>query len=98
MHFAVAPARVQRVEIGQPVDAKDHGLSVDNELFAPVCQGGLRYPREALGPIVAAAGDQPHVMAVPLDAKPVAVILDFVEPLGAGRHGFAGGRNTELIL
>jgi hypothetical protein len=33
-----------------------------------------------------------------LYAKPTTVILDFVEPLGAGRHGFADGENANSNL
>jgi hypothetical protein len=32
------------------------------------------------------AGEQPNPLAVTLDDQPVAVMLDFVKPLGAVRH------------
>ena len=36
---------------------------------------------------MAAAGDQPHAVAVALHPEAVAVIFDFVEPLCTGGHG-----------
>ena len=75
--------RMRRVEIGIAVDAADDSLAI--ELALPVLQRGFNDAREALGPVIAAAGDQPHAIAVALDAQPVAVELDFVEPLAADR-------------
>ena len=37
-------ARVQRVEIGDAIDAEDHRLAVDNELLVSVLQRGLDDP------------------------------------------------------
>ena len=42
-------------------------------------------PREAIGPIVAVAGEQPHALGLALDDQPLAVVLDFVDPLGTVR-------------
>jgi hypothetical protein len=59
----------------------------------PVLRRGLDNPREAAAPVVAATGDQPHPVAVALQAKAVAVILDLVELVGAvgdmSRRGIA---------
>jgi len=57
---------MQRVEIGMSVHAQDHGLAVNNELLVPVLQGGLHDPGIALRPIVSAARDQAHTIAVVL--------------------------------
>jgi hypothetical protein len=46
---------MQRVEVGTPIKAKDHGLTVDDELLDPISHGRLDDPWEALRPIVAAA-------------------------------------------
>jgi len=46
---------MQRVEIGDAIDAEYHGLAVDHKLTGAVFQGGLTDP--------AAAGDQPHAVA-----------------------------------
>jgi hypothetical protein len=48
-----------------------------------------------LAPIVAAARDQPHAIAVALDPQAVAVILDLVEPIRTGDLDAASG-NAEL--
>jgi hypothetical protein len=77
--------RRERIEIGDAVDAKHHRLTVDHELLDPVLQRRLDNPREALGPIVAAARDQPHAVAVALQPQTVAVILDFEEPFRLSR-------------
>ena len=52
-------AGIQGAEIGNAVDAQDHGFAVDHEALLPVPHRGLGDPREALGPVIAAAGDQP---------------------------------------
>ena len=36
--------------------------------------------REAVGPVVAVEGEQPHALALALNDQPVAVVLDFVDP------------------
>jgi DNA-binding XRE family transcriptional regulator len=56
-------ARVQRVEIGDAVDAQDNGLTIDDELLLPVLQGRFHDPRVALGPVVAATRNQPDALA-----------------------------------
>jgi hypothetical protein len=60
---------MQRVEIGDPVDAQDHGLAIYDELLAAVPQRRLSDPGEALGPVVAAPGDQSNPGAVALDRR-----------------------------
>jgi hypothetical protein len=51
---------------------------------------------QGLGPIIATPGDEAHALAIALHAEAVPIVLDFVEPLGARRHGFAGARDAEL--
>ena len=72
---------MKRVEIGNAVDAENDGLAIDYKMLLPVLQRGLDNPRIALGPVVAVAGDQAHAIAGALDPQPIAVILDFVEPI-----------------
>src|SRR6476659_5304234 len=50
-------------------------------------QGGLDDPGISLGPIVSAARDQPHTIAVALDAQAIAVVFDLVKPVRAVRDG-----------
>ena len=51
---------------------------------------------DAIAAGLAAAGGQPDAVAVPLNAKAVPVILHFVEPVGASRHGLSNRRNAEF--
>jgi hypothetical protein len=42
---------------------------------------------------MAVAGEQPHALSVALDDQAIAVVLDFVQPVGPGRNlGSAGGQ------
>jgi hypothetical protein len=77
-------ARVQRVEVGDAVDAEDDSLAIDDELLDPVLERGLNYLRIAIGPVVPVARDEAHTIAVALDAQPVTVIFDLVEPVRGG--------------
>ena len=44
--------------------------------------------------IEAVAGEQPHALALALDDQPVAVVLDFVNPVFRVRHLGAARRNA----
>jgi len=49
-------------------------------------------PGIALGPVITVPGEQPHAIAVALQAQPIAVVLDFVKPFGTkGDLGGPGG-------
>ena len=50
---------------------------------------GLRHQRIALRPVVAPAGDQPDAYRIAPGQQPETVVLDLVNPVGAGR-GLAG--------
>ena len=82
---------MKRVEIGDAIDAEQHGLAVDDELLAVILQRRLDNPRIAVGPVVAAAGDQANAIPLALQAEAIAVLLHFVQPdrvIGdGGRHG-----------
>jgi hypothetical protein len=77
LHFVFMPAAVQRVEVGNAVDAEHHGFAIDHELLESIFQCHLNDPRIAAGPVVAASGDQAHAVAVALSAEAIAVILHF---------------------
>ena len=96
LHLAIMLARVQRVEIGNTVDAQHHGLTVDHELPMPVLQRGLDDPGIAAGPVMATARDQAHPVPIALQAQPVAVIFHFMEPIGAARDVGGLGREAEI--
>jgi hypothetical protein len=96
LYLVIVLARMQRVEIGDAVDGKDDGLAIDDELLVSVLQRRLDDPRIALSPIVSAARDQTHAIAVALDPQAVAVIFDLVEPIRAVGDFCTSGRNAKL--
>ena len=52
--------------------------------------------RKAVGPVVAAPGDQPHPVAIAFQPQPVAVVFHLVEPIRAGRDAGRFGCNAEV--
>jgi hypothetical protein len=84
------PAVLGRASLGA-IGAGDHRLAVQGErprlqLGRGRSDGGI-----AVGPVIAAAGEQPHPLAVPANDQPVSVMLDLVHPVRArGRLGGAG--------
>ncbi|MET3997754.1 hypothetical protein ACVWXN_000176 [Bradyrhizobium sp. i1.4.4] len=68
------------------VDSQHHRLAVDDELLLAVLQRCLEDPVETI------LGEQPNVAALALDAQPVAILFDFVDPVGARRYHLGGGR------
>jgi hypothetical protein len=49
---------VKRVEIGEAVNAEDHGCAIDDELLLAAFQRGLDDPGVSLRPIVTTTRDQ----------------------------------------
>lgn len=45
---------------------------------------------------MAILGDQPHGLALAVDAQVIAVVLDFAEPVVADGNGFGGRWQAEL--
>ena len=88
------PARVQPVEVGDAVDAEQHGLAVDHERAVPVSERGLGDARIAFAPVMAVAGEQPHPLVRALDEQAVAVVFDFMDPLRPVRDFRGLGRNA----
>jgi hypothetical protein len=56
-------------EIGGAVDTEHHGLTVDDNMLPPALQSGLGDPREALGPLIAAARNQADTITIALHAE-----------------------------
>ena len=75
---------MQRVEVGDTIDAEHDGFAVDDEAGLADLAGRLDDPRITVGKVVVAACDQPHASVVALQAQPVAVVLDLVEPVRTG--------------
>ena len=76
---------MQAIEIGNAVDPEQHRLAIDHELPVAVLARGLGNPWEAVGPVVAAAGDQAYAVAVALQVLPIANLFGFMEASRGGR-------------
>ena len=87
---------MQRVEVGNAVHAEHNGLGVNDELLDAVLQGRLDDPGIAVGPVVAAPGDQADQVAVTLKPEAIAVVLHLVKPVRARRDAGGLGGDTEL--
>ena len=75
-------------------------LAIDEEGPRRKRTRGARNRREAVRPIIAAAGEQPHARAVATDHHPIAVVFDLVQPIGAARlllGFFAGPKSRRLF-
>lgn len=84
LHLIILLSRVQGVEVGKTIDAKNDCLAIDHKLLLPVLQRGLDNPGIALDRVVAVAGDQLDTVAVALDAKSITIIFYFVDPIRSG--------------
>ena len=74
------------MEPGEPVFVAAHDLAVDEARPHLEVVHGLDYEREAVRPVIAAPGDEPDAHGIAPGHQPVAVVLDFVQPAGAGRR------------
>ena len=87
---------LQHREIGGAVGGGHDDLAVDDggaRLDVPSVVGDLL---EAVGPVVAAAGENLDRLVGEVDLDPVAVELDFVNPALSGRHLLDRGRQGRL--
>jgi hypothetical protein len=82
----------------KPVDAEQHRLAIDHERARPVLQRGLDDQRVMIGPIVAVPGEQPHTLALALDEKALAIVLDLVDPVRARGNLGSARWNTRFEL
>ena len=58
---------------------------------------GLDHEREALRPVIAAPGDQPDADGISPRHKAIAVVLNLMNPVGAGRRTVGGdGRHGSM--
>jgi hypothetical protein len=90
-HRAMA---VQGVKDRHAVFTADHGLAIQGERLRPDLSRRTGDPRIAARPVVAAAGEQTHGLALPPHDQPVAVMLDLVHPIRAGRRLGSAGRDA----
>jgi hypothetical protein len=66
-------------------------------VLLPVLQRRFHDPGLALGPVIAALGDEPHALVLPDDEHPLAVELDFVKPVRSRRNLLAGSWHAQFI-
>jgi hypothetical protein len=93
LYLGIALAAVQAAEVGDTVSIEQHGLAIEHERRVAVAQCGLDDAGIAIGPVMAVAGEQPHALVLALDDQAIAVMLDFVDPVGAvGDFGSLGGK------
>jgi len=83
--LGLVPPMSQELECGQPPLVAAHNLAVDEARPHIEVIHGLDHKRVALRPVVAPAGDQPDAHRVAAGHQPEAVVLDLVNPVGAGR-------------
>jgi hypothetical protein len=79
-----------------PPARRSHHLAVDQARPHREMVHGLDHEREADRPVVASARDQPDADGVAPGHEPVAVVLDLVNPVEAGRRAVGGGRQTRF--
>jgi hypothetical protein len=67
-------------------------LAVDQARAHSQCRYSLHDEREALGLLVPIAGEKPDSRGTAPRQEPVAIVLDLVNPVAAGRRPFDGAR------
>jgi len=75
LDFIVMLPGMQRIGVGDTIDAEHHRLTINDELLVPVLQRTLDNPRIALGPVVAAMSDQANAITVMFQPQPGAIVL-----------------------
>ena len=89
-------AAAQDVEPRQPALVAAHHLAVDQAGPHLEVVHGLDHERKAVRPVVAAPGNQPDADGIAPRHQAIAVVLDFVNPVGAGRRAVGRGRQARL--
>src|SRR5215470_3131718 len=87
-------AVANEIERGNAVVVASNSLAIDDgRARTQACQR-LDYQREAVGEIIARTAVEPHLRASLAGNDAEAVILDFVQPLAAGRQLIGFGREA----
>ncbi len=84
--LAMVLAGMQPVELRDAVAIQPDRLAINYEGLGPQPSSSRADQREAVRPIEAPAREQSHSWAVPLHDQSVAIVFDFVKPVGAGRN------------
>jgi hypothetical protein len=72
------------------------GALLDPRGGPAVSQGRFDDQRIAVGPVMAAAGEQTHALVRALNDQAVIIVLDLAEPIRAGWNLVGGGRQAAL--
>jgi hypothetical protein len=80
----LVPAVTEQLERSHSVFVTAHHLAIDQARPHFEVVHGLDQERVALRPVVAPAGDQPDANRIAPGHEPEAVVLDLVNPVGAG--------------
>jgi len=86
----VAPV-AQPLEHGESIRVTGHGLAVEQAGACLEPVHGLYNQRIPLRPVVSVAGEQPDADRGPPRHQAIAVMLDFVNPVRAGRRSAGWG-------
>src|SRR5262249_42683092 len=78
------------VEHRHAVPVAGDRLAIDQARAHPERAGGIGNERVTVRPVVPVAGQQPDTSGVALDHHAKAVVLDFMNPAGAGRRSLGG--------
>jgi hypothetical protein len=73
-------------------------LAIDDERAGAILQRRLDDQRISIRPVMAIVREQPDALVILLDDQPIAVMLDFVNPVGASRNASGAGRDAGLVL
>jgi hypothetical protein len=82
----VLPLLPELLKLGHALIVAAHYLAVDQTGAHSQKVGRFHNSREALRPIVAPPGQQPDANGVSPGHETISVVLDLVNPLGAGRR------------
>jgi hypothetical protein len=86
LNLRVVPTRVQAVEVRSTIYAEQHSLTVNHKRALAISQRGLDNEGIAVAPVVTIASEKTHALSVTLNDQAVAILLDFVNPVGTAGH------------
>ena len=87
-------AVANEIERGNAVVIAGDSLAIDNARARAQARQRLDDQREAMGEVVARTAVEPHARTVLAGNDTEAVVLDFVQPLAAGRQLIGFGREA----
>jgi hypothetical protein len=85
-HGVIVRLAVQLVKQGNSIRAADHTFAIEIERCGLDLAGGLDYRREAFGPVGTTPGVNANLVRRFPNQQPIAIVLDFVQPLRPGRN------------